>query len=159
MTRRRLNRRAVVVDEEEAYLLEALAMLLACSWKARERGMRVMDQSLRTLVERIRMDRVDPREKLLEQKAEAQRSTKDRRKAETMKDLWNDDPMEGRNLRTARKRWTLWPLAGVLEAKRDWAEPPCRQKVDRKEELLLTLPEMVRLPILLEVFGRRLKLV
>ena len=70
-----------------------------------------------------------------------------------------DDPREGRNLRTARKRWTLWPLAGVLEAKRDWAEPPCRQKVDRKEELLLTLPEMVRLPILLEVFGRRLKLV
>ena len=94
-----------------------------------------------------------------EQKAEAQRSTKDRRKAETMKDLWNDDPTEGWNLRTARKRWTLWPLAGVLEAKRDWAEPPCRRKVDRREELLPTLPEMVRLPILLEVFGRRSTLV
>ena len=66
-----------------------------------------------------------------------------------------DDPREGRNLRTARKRWMLWPLASVLEAKREWAEPPCRQKVDRKEELLMTLPEMVRLPILLEVFGRR----
>ena len=149
----------MVVDEEEAYLLEALAMLLVRSWKARERGMRVMYLFLRTLAERIRMDRVDPREKLLEQKAEAQRSTKDRRKAETMKDLWNDDPTEGWNLRTARKRWTLWLLDGVLEAKRDWAEPPCRQKVDRKEELLLTPPEMVRLPILLEVFGRRLKLV
>ena len=149
----------MVVDEEEAYLLEALAMLLACSWKARERGMRVMDLFLRTLVERIRMDRVDPREKLLEQKAEAQRSTKDRRKAETMKDLWNDDPTEGWNLRTARKRWMLRPLAGVLGAKRDWAEPPCRQKVDRKEELLMTLLGMVRLTILLEVFGRRLKLV
>ena len=36
MTRRRLNRRAVVVDEEEAYLLEALAVLQASSvmtWK------------------------------------------------------------------------------------------------------------------------------
>ena len=159
MTRRRLNRRAVVVDEEEAYLLEALARLLVSSWKARERGMRVMYLFLRTLAERIRMDRVDPREKLLEQKAEAQRSTKDRRKAETMKDLWNDDPTEGWNLRTARKRWMLRPLAGVLGAKRDWAEPPCRQKVDRKEELLLTPPEMVRLPILLEVFGRRSTLV
>ena len=31
MTRRRLNRRAVVVDEEEAYLLEALAVLQASS--------------------------------------------------------------------------------------------------------------------------------
>ena len=70
-----------------------------------------------------------------------------------------DDPTEGRSLRTARKRWVLRPLASVLEAKRDWAEPPCRQKVDRKEELLMTLLGMVRLTILLEVFGRRLKLV
>ena len=70
-----------------------------------------------------------------------------------------DDPKEGRSLRTARKRRMLWPLASVLEAKRDWAEPPCRQKVDRKEELLMTLLGMVRLTILLEVFGRRLKLV
>ena len=31
MTRRSLNRRAVVVDEEEAYLLEALAVLQASS--------------------------------------------------------------------------------------------------------------------------------
>ena len=69
-----------------------------------------------------------------------------------------DDPREGRNLRTARKRWMLWPLASVLEAKRDWAEPPCRQKVDRKEELLMTLLGMVRSTILLEVFGKRLKL-
>ena len=149
----------MVVDEEEAYLLEALAMLLACSWKARERGMRVMDQSLRTLVERIRMDRVDPREKLLEQKAEAQRSTKDRRKAETVKDLWNDDPREGRNLRTARKRRMLWPLASVLETKRDWAEPPSRQKVNQKEEKSMTLLGMVQWTVLLEVFGRRLTLV
>ena len=101
---RRLNRRAVVVDEEEAYLLEALAMLLACSWKARERGMRVMYLFLRTLAERIRMDRVDPREKLLEQKAEAQRSTKDRRKAGTMKDLWNDDPRKGEDPSIAWRR-------------------------------------------------------
>ena len=70
-----------------------------------------------------------------------------------------DDPREGRNLRTARKRWMLWPLGSVLEAKRGWAEPPCRQKVDRKEELMTTLLGMVRLTILLEVFGRRLKLV
>ena len=52
-----------------------------------------------------------------------------------------DDPKEGRSLRTARKRW-------MLEAKRDWAEPPCRRKVDRKEDLLMTLPGMVRLTIL-----------
>ena len=70
-----------------------------------------------------------------------------------------DDPREGRSLRTARKRWMLWPLGSELEAKREWAEPPCRQKVDRKEELLMTLLGMVRLTILLEVFGRRLKLV
>ena len=157
MTRRRLNRRAVVVDAEEAYLLEALARLLASSWKARERGMRVMYLFLRTLAVRIRMDRVDPREKLLEQKAEAQRSTKDRRKAETMKDLWNDDPTEGWNLRTARKRWMLWPLVSVLEAERGRAEPPCRRKWDRKEELSMTLLEKVRLTILLGLFGRRLK--
>ena len=69
-----------------------------------------------------------------------------------------DDPRKGRNLWTARKRWMLWPLASVLEAKRDWAEPPCRQKVDRKEELLMTLLGMVRSTILLEVFGKRLKL-
>ena len=141
------------------YLTEVLVMLLACSRKARERGMRVMDQSLRTLVERIRMDRVDPREQLLEQKAEAQRSTKDRRKAETVKDLWNDDPREGRNLRTARKRWMLWPLDSELEAKGGWAEPPCRRKMGQKEESSTTLLEKVRLPILLEVFGKRLKLV
>ena len=70
-----------------------------------------------------------------------------------------DDPRKGRSLRTARKRWMLWPLASVLEAERGWAEPPCRRKVDRKEELLMTLLGMVRLTILLEVFGRRLKLV
>ena len=70
-----------------------------------------------------------------------------------------DDPREGRSLRTARKRWMLWPLDSELEAKGGWAEPPCRRKVDRKEELLMTLRGMVRLTILLEVFGRRLKLV
>ena len=69
-----------------------------------------------------------------------------------------DDPREGRSLRTARKRWMLWPLESELEPKRGWAEPPCRRKVDRKEELLMTLLGMVRLTILLEVFGRRLKL-
>ena len=68
-----------------------------------------------------------------------------------------DDPREGRNLRTARKRWMLWPLVSVLEAKRGWAEPPCRRKMDRKEELSMTLLEKVRLTILLELFGRRLK--
>ena len=40
---RRLDRRAVVVDEEEAYLLEALATLMASSWKARRRVVQVMD--------------------------------------------------------------------------------------------------------------------
>ena len=70
-----------------------------------------------------------------------------------------DDPREGRNLRTARKRRMLWPLASVLEVKRDWAEPPCRRKVDQKEEQSMTLLGMVRLTVLLEVFGRRLKLV
>ena len=69
-----------------------------------------------------------------------------------------DDPRKGRSLWIARKRWMLWPLASVLEAKRGWAEPPCRREVDRKEESLMTLRVMVRLPILLEVFGRRLKL-
>ena len=39
----RLDRTAVAVDEEEAYLLEALAMLLANSWKARRRVVQVMD--------------------------------------------------------------------------------------------------------------------
>ena len=66
-----------------------------------------------------------------------------------------DDPTEGQSLRTARKRRMLRLLVSVLEAMREWAEPPCRRKVDRREELLPTLPEMVRLPILLEVFGRR----
>ena len=70
-----------------------------------------------------------------------------------------DDPREGRNLRTARKRWMLWPLDSELEAKGGWAEPPCRRKMGRKEEWTTTLLEMVRLTILLEVFGKRLKLV
>ena len=81
-------------------------------------------------------------------KAEADLMT-EARKAEV--DWMNpvlDDPREGRNLRTARKRWRLWPLASVLEAKRDWAEPPCRRKVDRKEDLVRTLPGLVRLTIL-----------
>ena len=69
----------------------------------------------------------------------------------------DDDPKEGRNLRTAWKRWMLWPLVSVLEAKRGRAEPPCRRKWDRKEELSMTLLEKVRLTILLELFGRRLK--
>ena len=70
-----------------------------------------------------------------------------------------DDPREGRSLRTARKRWMLWPLVSVLEAKRDWAEPPCRRKVSQKAEKSLTLLGMVQLKVLSEVFGRRLKLV
>ena len=45
-----------------------------------------------------------------------------------------DDPRKGRNLRIAWKRWMLWPLVSVLETKRDWAEPPCRRKVNQKEE-------------------------
>ena len=70
-----------------------------------------------------------------------------------------DDPREGRNLRTARKRWMLWPLASVLETKRDWAEPPCRRKVNQKEEKSMTLLGTVQWTVLLEVFGRRSKLV
>ena len=88
-------------------------------------------------------------------KAEADLMTEATKAEVDWTDPETDDPRKGRNLRTPRKRWMLRPLAGVLGAKRDWAEPPCRQKVDRKEELLLTPPEMVRLPILLEVFGRR----
>ena len=70
-----------------------------------------------------------------------------------------DDPREGRSLRTARKRWMLWPLDSELEAKGGWAEPQCRRKMGQKEESSTTLLEKVRLPILLEVFGKRLKLV
>ena len=49
----RLDRTAVAVDEEEAYLLEALARLLASSWKARRRVVQVMDLFRRTLEGRI----------------------------------------------------------------------------------------------------------
>ena len=72
-------------------------------------------------------------------------------------DLETDDPRNGRNLMTPRKRWMLWPLISVLEAERGRAEPPCRRKWDRKEETSMTLLEKVRLTILLGLFGRRLK--
>ena len=48
----RLDRTAVAVDEG-AYLSEALAMLLASSWKARRRVVQVMDLFRRTLEGRI----------------------------------------------------------------------------------------------------------
>ena len=70
-----------------------------------------------------------------------------------------DDPKKGRNLRTARRRRMLWLLGSVLETKRDWAEPPCRQKVNQKEEKSMTLLGTVQWTVLLEVFGRRSKLV
>ena len=180
MTRRKLNRRAVVVDVEEAYLTEVLAVLQASSVMTWTRVAQARTRSGRTLRSRIRLDRVDPRvmaevragsQAEADLMAEAMKAEADLM-AEAMKaeadlmteateaevDWMNpkiDDPTEGWNLRTARKRWMLRPLAGVLEAMREWAEPPCRRKVDRREELLPTLPEMVRLPILLEVFGRR----
>ena len=159
----------MVVDAEEAYLTEALAMRQASSVMTWTRVAQARTRSGRTLRSRIRLDRVDPRvmaevragsqaeaDLMAEAtKAEADLMTK---ATEAEVDWMNpkiDDPTEGRSLRTARKRRMLRPLAGVLEAMREWAEPPCRRKVDRREELLPTLPEMVRLPILLEVFGRR----
>ena len=70
-----------------------------------------------------------------------------------------DDPRKGRNLWEARRRRKLWLLGSVLETKGDWAEPPSRRKVSQKTEKSLTLPGMVQLKVLSEVFGRRLKLV
>ena len=70
-----------------------------------------------------------------------------------------DDPRKGRNLRTARRRRMLWLLSSVLGTKRDWAEPPSRQKVNQKEEKSMTLLGTVQWTVLLEVFGRRSKLV
>ena len=138
----------MVVDEEEAYLLEALAMLLACSWKARERGMRVMDQSLRTLVERIRMDRVDPREMAEAREAEADLET-EAMKAEVdiMKDLWNHDPRKGEYPRIARRRWTERPLGSPPGAEGRKAEPLCRRLKSQTGRIWerMTLPAKVQL--------------
>ena len=90
-------------------------------------------------------------------KAEADLMTEATKAEVDWTDLETDDPRKGRNLMTPRKRWMLWPLISVLEAERGRAEPPCRRKWDRKEELSMTLLEKVRLTILLELFGRRLK--
>ena len=82
------------------------------------------------------MDRVDPREKLeeqmqlLEQNAEAQRSTKDRRKAGTMKDLWNHDPRKGENSKIAQERWTARLRGSPSGAERRRAEPLSRRLED-----------------------------
>ena len=70
-----------------------------------------------------------------------------------------DDPRKGRNLLNARRRRMLRLLGSVLGTKRDWAEPPSRQKVNQKEEKSMTLLGMVQWTVLLEVFGRRSKLV
>ena len=70
-----------------------------------------------------------------------------------------DDPKKGRNLWTARRRRMLWLLSSVLGTKRDWAEPPSRQKVNQKEEMSMNLLGTVQWMVLSEVFGRRLTLV
>ena len=70
-----------------------------------------------------------------------------------------DDPRKGRNLWTARRRRRLWLPSSMLGTKGDWAEPPSRQKVNRKEEKSTTLLGMVQWTVLLEVFGRRSTLV
>ena len=104
-----------------------------------------MNLSQGTLAERIRMDRVDPREKLeeqmqlLEQDAEAQRSTKDRRKAGTMKDLWNHDPRKGEYPRIARRRRTERPLGSPPGAEGRMAEPLCRQLEEQTWEKTTSL--------------------
>ena len=93
-------------------------------------------------------------------KAEADLETEARKAEVNLKmDPMIDDPRKGRNLRTARRRRMLWLLSSVLGAKRDWAEPPSRQKVNQKEEKSMTLLGMVQWTVLLEVFGRRSTLV
>ena len=132
MTRRRLNRRAVVVDAEEAYLLEALAMLQASSVMTWTRVAQARTRSGRTLRSRIRLDRVDPRvmaevragsQAEADLMAEAMKAEADlmteATKAEV--DRMNptiDDPRKGRNLWTARRRRMLWLLGNVLGTKR-----------------------------------------
>ena len=93
-------------------------------------------------------------------KAEADLETEARKAEVNLKmDPTIDDPRKGRNLWEARRRRMLWLLSSVLGTKRDWAEPPSRQKVNQKEEKSMTLLGMVQWTVLLEVFGRRSTLV
>ena len=70
-----------------------------------------------------------------------------------------DDPRKGENLLDARRRRRLQQLGSVLGTKREWAEPLSRRNGSPREETSTTLLGMVRWKDLLEVFGRRLKLV
>ena len=88
---------------------------------------------LREAERQTRMDRVDPRGQLeeqmqlVEQDAKAQRSTKDRRKAGTMMDLWNHDPRKGENSKIARERWTARLRGSPSGAEGKKAEPRSRR--------------------------------
>ena len=70
-----------------------------------------------------------------------------------------DDPRKGWNLLDARRRRRLQQLGSVLGTKREWAEPLSRRNGSPREKTSTTLLGMVRWKDLLEVFGRRSKLV
>ena len=70
-----------------------------------------------------------------------------------------DDPRKGWNLLDARRRRRLQQLGSVLGTKREWAEPLSRRNGSPREETSTTLLGMARWKDLLEVFGRRSKLV
>ena len=76
-----------------------------------------------------------------------------------MTDLMIDDPRKGWNLLDARRRWRLQQLRSVLGTKREWAEPLSRRTESLRARTSTTLLGMVRWKDLLEVFGRRSKLV
>ena len=76
-----------------------------------------------------------------------------------MTDLMIDDPRKGWNLLDARRRWKLQQLRSVLGTKREWAEPLSRRTGSLRARTSTTLLGMVRWKDLLEVFGRRSKLV
>ena len=111
--------------KEKAYHLEALVLLRAGSETAtQEREARVMNQYQGTLAERIRMDRVDPREKAEAREAEADLETEAMEaEVDTMKDLWNHDPRKGEDSRFARRRRTARPLSSPSGAEGRRAEP------------------------------------
>ena len=121
--------------KERAYHLEALVLLQAGSETVKKREAQVKNQYRRTLVERIRMDRVDPREMAEAREAEADLETEAMKaEVDTVENLWNDDPRKGRDLTIARRRRTLEPLDSPLGAEGRRAEPLSRRRTDQDWE-------------------------
>ena len=132
----------------KAYHLEALVLLQAGSETVMKRVAQVKNQYRRTLVERIRMDRVDPRGKAEARKAEADLETEAMEaEVDTMMDLWNHDPRKGENSKIARERWTARLRGSPSGAEGRKAEPLSRQPEIRTGRIWerTTSPAKVRL--------------